>query len=128
MNSEEPPVQLEVPLASLIELAIEGWRLDDWLAAEPPEKVASKLRHVARRLQKFLRERELGALDLTGRRYEPGMSVEVLEAVADERLQEGESLIDEMVEPVILWRGRVVKYGRVVVRQGVRATTRPPSL
>jgi hypothetical protein len=118
MAAEELPAQLDVPLASLIELAIESWRLDAWIAALPPEKAASKLRHVARRLQKFLSERELSALDLTGRNYEPGMSLEVLEALEDERLGEHESLIDEMVEPIILWRGRVVKYGRVVVRQG----------
>ena len=120
MATEELPAKLDVPLASLVELAVEGWRLDGWLAALPPEKAASKLRHVARRLQKFLSERELSTLDLTGRRYEPGMSVEVLEALEDERLGEHERLIDEMVEPVILWRGRVVKYGRVVVRQGGR--------
>jgi hypothetical protein len=118
MATEELPTQLDVPLAALIELAIEGWRLDSWLAALPPEKVASKLRHVARRLQKFLGERELSALDLTGRSYEPGLSVEVLEALEDERLGRDERLIDEMVEPIILWRGRVVKYGRVVVRHG----------
>jgi hypothetical protein len=118
MATDELPAQLDVPLASLIELAIEGWRLDGWLAAQPPDRVAPKLRHVARRLQKFLHERELSVLDLAGRRYEPGMSVEVLEAVADDRLGKDERLIDEMVEPIILWRGRVVKYGRVVVRQG----------
>ncbi|HEY0082578.1 MAG TPA: hypothetical protein VGB61_07300 [Pyrinomonadaceae bacterium] len=118
MATEELPAQLDVPLVSLIELAIEGWRLDSWLAAEPPEKAAPKLRHIARRLQKFLSERELSALDLTGKRYEPGMSVEVLEALEDGRLGAHERVIDEMVEPVILWRGRVVRYGRVVVRQG----------
>jgi hypothetical protein len=124
MATEELPTQLDVPLAALVELAIEGWRLDAWIAALPPEKVASKLRHIARRLQKFLSERELSALDLTGRNYEPGMSVEVLEALEDERLGEHESLIDEMVEPIILWRGRVVRYGRVVVRQGGRGKLR----
>ncbi len=120
MSNEELPAKLDVPLASLIELAIESWRLESWLGALPPERVAPKLRHIARRLQKFLTEHELSALDLTGRRYEPGISVEVLEAVEDERLGEHERLIDEMVEPVVLWRGRVVKYGRVVVRQGGR--------
>ncbi|MDQ1613065.1 MAG: hypothetical protein QOG00_2996 [Pyrinomonadaceae bacterium] len=125
MATEELPERLDVPLTALIELAIESWRLDSWLATLPPEKVASKLRHVARRLQKFLSERELGALDLTGKSYEPGMSVEVLEALEDERLARHERLIDEMVEPIILWRGRVVKYGRVVVRQGGKAS--PPA-
>ncbi|HEX9917585.1 MAG TPA: hypothetical protein VGA87_00385, partial [Pyrinomonadaceae bacterium] len=127
MVTEELPSELDVPLASLIELAIEGWRLDGWLAAEQPEKVASKLRHISRRLQKFLSERELSALDLTGRRYEPGMSVEVIEALEDERIGEHERLIDEMVEPIILWRGRVVKFGRVVVRQGGKNSLSPGS-
>jgi hypothetical protein len=123
MATEELPAQLDVPLASLIELAIEGWRLDSWLAAAPPEQAASKLRHIARRLQKFLSERELSALDLTGKHYEPGMSVEVLEALEDGRLGAHERVIDEMVEPVILWRGRVVRHGRVVVRQGGRGAS-----
>ena len=120
MNNEEPPDRLDVPLASLMELAIESWRLDNWLVAQPTEKAVSKVRHVARRLQKFLAEREMTVLDLTGRSYEPGMSVEVLEALEDEHLGRDELVIDEMVEPVVLWRGRVVKFGRIVVRQGGR--------
>lgn len=119
-------MKLDVPLASLIELAIEGWRMDMWIAGQPPEKVASKLRHVARRLQKFLSERELSVHDLTGRRYEPGMPVEVIEALEDERSGAHETVIDEMVEPVVLWRGRVVKFGQVVVRRGGLSSSPPP--
>lgn len=122
MASEELPGtlpdKLDVPLDALIELAIESWRLEDWLAGLPPEKAASKLRHVARRLQKFLIERELSALDLTGRKYEPGMAVEVLEVLADENLRAGEKLIVEMVAPIVSWRGRVVRHGQIVIGQG----------
>lgn len=122
MASEELPAQLDVPLASLVELAIESWRLEHWIAAMPPEKSASKVRHIARRLQKFLSERELSALDLTGQKYEPGMAVEVLEVFADERLRADEKLIAEMVAPIVLWRGRVVRHGQVVVRQADAGT------
>jgi hypothetical protein len=115
---EQIPVQLEVPLDALIELAIESWRLEHWLAGLPTEKAASKLRHVARRLQKFLSERELAALDLTGRKYEAGMAVEVLEVLADENLRPEEKLIVEMVAPIVMWRGRVVRHGQIVVGQG----------
>jgi hypothetical protein len=124
MASEESPYnipdKLYVPLDALIELAIESWRLEHWLAGLPPEKVASKLRHIARRLQKFLTERELAALDLTGQKYEPGMAVEVLEVLADESLHEHEKLIAEMVAPIILWRGRVVRHGQIVLGEGSR--------
>lgn len=112
---DEIPDKLDVPLDALVELAIESWRLEHWLAGLPPEKVASKLRHIARRLQKFLTERELAALDLTGQKYEPGMAVEVLEVVPDEHARTQEKLIVEMVAPLILWRGRVVRHGQVVV-------------
>lgn len=117
--SDELPGKLDVPLDSLIELAIESWRLEHWLAGLPPEKVASKLRHIARRLQKFLTERELAALDLTGQKYEPGMAVEVLEVVPDENPRAGEKLIVETVAPIVMWRGRVVRHGQVVVGQAV---------
>jgi molecular chaperone GrpE (heat shock protein) len=115
--SDELPDKLDVPLDSLVELAIESWRLEHWLAGLPPEKAASKLRHIARRLQKFLTERELAALDLTGQKYEPGMAVEVLEVVPDEHARAGEKLIVEMVAPIITWRGRVVRHGQIVVGQ-----------
>ena len=122
MASEELPEQLpdklDVPLDALIELAIESWRLEHWLAGLPPERVASKLRHVARRLQKFLSGRELTALDLTGQKYEPGMAVEVLEVLPDESWRAEEKLIVEMVAPVIFWRGRVVRHGQVVIGEG----------
>jgi hypothetical protein len=122
MASEELPGdlpdKLDVPLDALVELAIESWRLEHWLAGLPPEKVASKLRHVARRLQKFLSGRELAALDLTGQKYEPGMAVEVLEVLPDENLRAQEKLIVEMVAPVVLWRGRVVRHGQIVIGQG----------
>lgn len=115
---DQLPDKLDVPLDALVELAVESWRLEHWLAGLPPEKVASKLRHVARRLQKFLTEREFAALDLTGQKYEPGMAVEVLEVFADESLRAQEKLIVEMVAPIILWRGQVVRHGQIVVGQG----------
>ena len=116
---DELPDKLDVPLDSLVELAIESWRLEHWLAGLPPERVPSKLRHIARRLQKFLTERELAALDLTGQKYEPGMAIEVLEVLTDESSRAREKLIVEMVAPIILWRGRVVRHGQVVVGQAV---------
>jgi hypothetical protein len=35
---EELPDKLDVPLDALVELAIESWRLEHWLAGLPPEK------------------------------------------------------------------------------------------
>ena len=115
--TQEPPQTLEVPFASLVELAVEWWRLERWSEAANEDGAAAHARHVARRLAKFLEGRELSVVDVTGRRYEPGLAVEVLDVITDEKLPEGAGVIDETVAPVVTWRGAVVRYGQVVVRR-----------
>ena len=116
--NEKLPQTLEIPLSALAELAVEWWRLERW--AGGAEASASHARHVARRMGRFLSERELPVLDLTGHRYEPGLAVEVLDVVRDAdagAAQSSAEVIDEMVSPIVLWRGTVVKHGQVIVRR-----------
>ncbi|MCA1632326.1 MAG: hypothetical protein LC802_01085 [Acidobacteria bacterium] len=113
--NEKLPQTLEVPLSALAELAVEWWRLERW--ADGAEASASHARHVARRLGRFLSERELTVLDITGRPYEPGLAVEVLDIVRDAGASAVTEVVDEMVSPIILWRGTVVRHGQVIVRR-----------
>ncbi len=112
--ADQPPDSLEVPLSSLVELAVDWWRLERWAAGS--DGAATHARHVARRLGRFLSERGLSVVDLTGRPYEPGLAVEVIDVVG-EGAAGGAGLIDETVAPVVLWRGSVVRHGQVVVRR-----------
>ncbi|MDT7809212.1 MAG: molecular chaperone HscC [Acidobacteriota bacterium] len=75
---DELPQTLSVTLSSLAELAVEWWRLDRW--ANGAQDAAPHARHVARRLAKFLSDHGLEVVDVTGRAYEPGLAVEVLDA------------------------------------------------
>lgn len=108
--TDQPPDSLEVPLSSLTELAVDCWRLERWAGAE---ESASLARHVARRLNKFLAGRDVSVVDLTGQPYEPGLAVEVLDVAGEG----GAQAIGEMVAPVVLWRGRVVRHGQVIVER-----------
>lgn len=112
--TEEMPQTLPVTLSSLAELAVEWWRLGRAAGAADSSPQA---RHVARRLGKFLGDLGLEVLDVTGRAYEPGLAVEVLDAFEDARLPAGSQVIDETVEPVVLFRGAVVRHGQVVIRR-----------
>src|SRR3954447_13927673 len=112
--TDELPKSIEVPLASLAELAVEWWRLDRW-AADASESPA-QARHVARRMRSFLDAHGLEVLDVTGRAYEPGLAVEVIDAYADAALPAGAKVIDETVSPIVLWRGSVVRHGQVVIK------------
>ena len=111
------PQTLEVPLSSLAELAVECWRLERWAASFGPDAPVSPARHVARRLAKFLNESELSTLDLTGRPYEPGLAVEVVDVVRDAHAPAGTETIEETLSPIVLWRGTVVRHGQVIVRK-----------
>ncbi len=112
--TDELPKSIEVSLASLAELAVEWWRLDRWAgdASESPPQA----RHVARRMASFLNAHGLEVLDVTGRAYEPGLAVEVLDSYGDATLPTGAQLIAETVAPIVLWRGAVVRYGQVVIK------------
>ena len=113
--TDELPKSIEVSLSSLAELAVEWWRLERW-AGDAPES-APQARHVARRVKGFLSAHGLEVLDVTGRAYEPGLAVEVLDAYADPTLPAGAQVVSETVSPIVLWRGSVVRYGQVVIRK-----------
>jgi hypothetical protein len=112
--TEELPRTLPVSLSSLAELAVEWWRLGRRAGSE---ETSPQARHVARRLGKFLSDLGLEVVDVTGRAYEPGLAVEVLDAFEDERLPAGSEVIDETVAPVVLFRGAVVRHGQVIVKR-----------
>jgi hypothetical protein len=117
-----PPRSMEVPLASLIELAVENWRLAAWLTKLDQEESIAHGRHVSRQLNKFLSERELTVLDLAGQPYEPGLAVEVLDVIPDEEMPDDKQVIDETVTPIVMWRGTVVQFGQVIIRKGVASS------
>jgi hypothetical protein len=112
--TDELPESIEVSLQSLAELAVECWRLERW--AGDASESAPRARHVARRMKSFLGAHGLEVLDVTGRAYEPGLAVEVLDAYADASLPAGARVIDETVSPIVLWRGSVVRHGQVVIK------------
>jgi hypothetical protein len=116
-TTQATPHSVEVPLASLIELAVENWRLERWLAKLDQEESIAHGRHVARQLNRFLSERELAVLDLAGQPYEPGLAVEVLDVIHEPEMPGDTEMIDETVTPIVMWRGAVVQFGQVIVRR-----------
>jgi len=114
---EQQPEFIQVRLSSLIEVAVECWRLEHWLTDSQEDASKAIGRHAARRLNEFLRVHEITTIDMTGQPYEPGFAVEVVDTVTGEDAPEGMGVIHETVAPVVLWRGGVVKHGMVVTRK-----------
>jgi hypothetical protein len=120
-RAKAPVAQIEgdavtVPMTSLIDLAVDAWRLECWLIKLDGGHSTAPGRFVARQLNAFLHRFELETVDLTGQRYEPGLAVELLGNVQDETVPPDVVIVDEMVTPLCLWRGKVVRLGQLVTR------------
>lgn len=122
MGANEVPRLFDVSIGSLIDLAIDWWRLNRWLSDSEADASMAVVRHVARRLGEFLKGHEIEIMDVTGRPYEAGLAVEVVDMLNDECAPEGMGVIDETVTPIVLWRGTVVKHGQIVTRRRTQET------
>jgi hypothetical protein len=114
---------VEVPVSSLVDLAVEAWRLERWMAELGGGASNAAGRFVARRLGAFLSGLGLETVDLTGHRYEPGLALELIGNVSDGTLPPDTVLVDEMVSPLCFWHGKVVRHGQVVTRSSPMLTS-----
>lgn len=109
---------LKVSLQAAVDLATEWWRLDRLTAigdASLPPNSRAAIRHTARRIRQFLRELQIEVVDLTGQPYDPGLAVEVLDTAGGDASSGTRAIIREMVLPVVLRQGTVVRYGQVII-------------
>jgi hypothetical protein len=104
---------LEVAISSLAAMAVEWWRLDRWAAG--PDEARLVARHVARRLSRFLDDQGLEVVDLTGKPYEAGLAVEVVDSVQSAAATAEQDIVGETVSPIVLWKGKVVRQGQIVI-------------
>ena len=118
MSHEAIPEKLSVPLASLVNLGVEHWRLLTTLGKALEVSGAGPLRHGLRKIDDFLKQCELEVRNMTGQPFDAGLAVRVIDTIDDPDLAEGSLVIDETLSPMVLWRGQVVKPADVVTRQG----------
>ena len=113
------PGTICVEAGKLADLAIECWRLGRWLRGAERDKTRLPVRHVARKLERFLAECGIEIEDPEGEPYADGLAVEIVEVVDDERT--ASPSVAETLRPIVLWRGRVVREGQVVLRRKPQA-------
>lgn len=118
---------VEIPLSALIQIAIDAWRLERWCGANGDAPSSGVVRHASRRMLDFLRDQQVQFRDLTGQPYDPGLALEVVDVIEEPDGPDGYGCIEEMVSPIVLWRGAVVSHGQVVTkrRRTAGSTTDP---
>jgi hypothetical protein len=117
MSEMQIPETLSVPLTSLVNLAIEQWRLAAWLQTAGNGVGAGPARHAVRKLQDFLRANHLEVQTLEGRAFDPGLAATVVDRIEDRSLPADQVIIVETLSPMVLWRDQVVRAAEVVTAQ-----------
>jgi hypothetical protein len=110
---------VEVGLSALTDLAVDCWRLQNWAFVRGHEKERVVARQVSRALSSFLSEIGLETCDLAGQPYDPGLAVEVVDSEEDATAPNGSVKIQEMLAPIVLRNGKLVRVGQVALSRGM---------
>ncbi|HEY4963401.1 MAG TPA: hypothetical protein VIH90_01765 [Candidatus Saccharimonadales bacterium] len=116
-NTVEPKfLDLSPSTSSLVELAIEVWRVEKRLAkaAESLTDDQNKaFENSTAKLRRFLDKNDITFTDYTDQKYNEGLNLDILSIEKDPSITE--SVIKETHEPAVLHKGQVVKKAKVVV-------------
>ena len=109
-------------MSNIKEVAIAYWRLQKWIASvDVDRKIAAE--SSLRTLKDFLKENDVEVRDLTGKQYDPGLSVEVLFFEDEDADSENIPTIVEMTQPIIIQNSSVIEFGQVVIAKNPETTT-----
>jgi hypothetical protein len=109
---------VEMGISALADLAVDGWRLQRWALLSGFEKERVVARQASRSLTSFLAGLGIETRDLSGQPYDPGLAVEVVESEEDADAPKGSIRIEEMLAPIVLRNGQLIRTGQVAVRHG----------
>lgn len=124
LKKEAPAAQdfADVSRQSLAEIAAETWRLhqsiDAMLVRMDPmdaERFLGQYRWFSRKISAALAKAGIQLVDLTGHAYSVGMAASALNM--DEFDDEDELEVEQMIEPIIMCEGHVMKTGSVLLRR-----------
>ena len=107
-------------LDTLTEVATEAWGLarsaEDWigqLGERRQRRARSRVESLRSRLTELLAGEEIVLQDLTGRVWDEGDAVEVVNPAEPEEGQQAR--ITAMLEPIVIHRGRLMRRGKVSI-------------
>lgn len=116
-NTVEPKfLDLSPSTNSLIELAIEVWRIEKRLAKATESLTDDQnkaFENSTAKLRRFLDKNDITFTDYTDQKYNEGLNLDILSIEKDPSITE--SVIKETHEPAVLHKGQVVKKAKVVV-------------
>jgi hypothetical protein len=116
-HSVEPKfLEISVDANSLVELAIEVWRLKKRLEkaeAKMTEDQAKALQNSYSKLLRYLDKNDIGITDYSDQKYNEGMNLDVLAVEKDKSLKQ--PVIKETHEPAVTLKGKLIRKAKVIL-------------
>jgi len=112
-------LDMSVQVKDLIELSIEIWRLENRL-----NKILSNLQgnqkemitNSIQKLKRYLDKNDIELIDPTNHKFNEGRNLDILAVEKDPNISE--PIIKETKEPTVIYKGQVVRKGKVVILTG----------
>jgi hypothetical protein len=119
-DESEPSLgQLE---QSVIDMAVEGWRMSRLFArivskldAGESTRYVNQLRYFQKRMEDSLEASGLKLVNVEGHPFDPGMAASALNI--EDFADEVPLLVDQMVEPIIMGKSGLKRQGTVMLRK-----------
>ena len=107
---------VSVQTKDLAEHAIELWKLElriNKILEIIPENQREIFTNSIKKLRRYLEKNDIEIIDHTNQKFNEGKNLDVLAVEQDEKISE--SIIKETKEPTILFKGQVIRKGKVVI-------------
>ncbi len=108
---------------ALAAMAVEVWRLGQNLVRLPSQSNSVALKYSIRKLRQTLEEQSCVFLDLTGKTYDAGLALEVIDIennIEDDKEDESNKsklIIKETIVPIILFQNKLLVSGQVILEK-----------
>jgi hypothetical protein len=108
--------------ASIIDIAVEAWRFKhvfssalSKLEAAESNRFLNQYLYFFKKVESALENAELKIVNVEGKKYDIGLPITPLNM--DEFSQDDKLIIEQMIEPIIMKSGKVIKNGTVILRR-----------
>jgi hypothetical protein len=109
-------IELSPTTSSIVELAVEIWRLEKRLSKAEPSLTDDQnksLQNSIAKMHRYLDRNDISFVDYTDQKFNEGLNLEILSKEKDPKLSE--SIIKETHEPAVMHKGQLIKKAKVVV-------------
>ena len=106
---------LQVTRSVLVTISLEAWRLYKKYLAGAAAGQQIPLKFGLQKIMRELKSAGMEFIEFKNSPYDGGMAVKVFHTIQDEDSRQGQLIITETVEPMLLWKGEMIYEGAVIL-------------